>query len=211
MDSEKRVCAACRQPISDREALVACSDCGRSYHLGCWDQGGRCVTDNCFGRPIYHPVAEAAEKRCYYCSSKLNPGETSCQSCGRKVQESDPGIFKPDREQVYRSDMGSGYHDYRGSQGYQDFRRYQVYQNIPNHLVWAILATIFCCPPFGIVSIVYAAQVNSLVAAGNYEGAQRSSEIARKWCLAATIVGAILNLAYIAIMAFSVVLPQIMQ
>ena len=31
---------------------------------------------------------------------------------------------------------------------------------VPNHLVWAILVTIFCCLPFGIVSIVYAAQVN---------------------------------------------------
>ena len=27
-------------------------------------------------------------------------------------------------------------------------------QNIPNHLVWAILSTLFCCLPFGIVSIV---------------------------------------------------------
>jgi hypothetical protein len=30
-------------------------------------------------------------------------------------------------------------------------------ENIPNHLVWAILATLFCCLPLGIVSIVYAA------------------------------------------------------
>ena len=26
--------------------------------------------------------------------------------------------------------------------------------DIPNHLVWAILATVFCCLPFGIVAIV---------------------------------------------------------
>ena len=30
----------------------------------------------------------------------------------------------------------------------------------PNNLVWAILSTLFCCLPLGIVSIVYAAQVN---------------------------------------------------
>ena len=43
--------------------------------------------------------------------------------------------------------------------------------NIPNYLVQAILVTIFCCLPFGIVAIVFAAQVNSALAAGNYEAA----------------------------------------
>ena len=27
---------------------------------------------------------------------------------------------------------------------------------IPNHMVWAILTTLFCCLPLGVVSIVYA-------------------------------------------------------
>ena len=37
---------------------------------------------------------------------------------------------------------------------------------VPNHLVWAILSTLFCCLPLGIVSIVFAAQVNGKLAAG---------------------------------------------
>ena len=32
--------------------------------------------------------------------------------------------------------------------------------SVPNYLAHSILATLFCCMPFGIVSIVYAAQVN---------------------------------------------------
>ncbi len=55
-------------------------------------------------------------------------------------------------------------------------------QNVPNYLPQAILCTIFCCLPFGIVAIVYAAQVNSKLAAGDYQGAQTSSESAKKWC-----------------------------
>lgn len=47
---------------------------------------------------------------------------------------------------------------------------------IPNHLVWAILATLFCCLPGGIVSIVYAAQVNGKIAAGDLAGARDSSD-----------------------------------
>ena len=42
---------------------------------------------------------------------------------------------------------------------------------IPNYLVQAILVTVFCCLPFGIPAIVFAAQVNSKVAAGDIHGA----------------------------------------
>jgi Interferon-induced transmembrane protein len=52
---------------------------------------------------------------------------------------------------------------------------------VPNHLVWAILATLFCCLPFGIVAIVYAAKVDSLVAGGDYHGAVDASDKAKMW------------------------------
>jgi len=52
---------------------------------------------------------------------------------------------------------------------------------VPNYLVQAILVTIFCCVPFGIVSIVYAAQVNGKVAAGDYAGAIATSNKAKTW------------------------------
>ena len=53
-----------------------------------------------------------------------------------------------------------------------------------NHLVWAILSTIFCCLPFGVVSIVYAAQVESLYLQGRYEEALDKSKKALKWAIA---------------------------
>ncbi len=62
-------------------------------------------------------------------------------------------------------------------------------QTIPNYLVQAILVTIFCCLPFGIVAIVYASQVNSALAAGNYQEATEASNKARTWSLVALIVG----------------------
>lgn len=54
-------------------------------------------------------------------------------------------------------------------------------QHVPNYLVPAILTTIFCCLPTGIVSIVYAAQVNGQIANGDIEGAMQSSERAKLW------------------------------
>lgn len=65
----------------------------------------------------------------------------------------------------------------------------------PNYLVWAILTTILCCLPFGIVSIVYAAQVNSKWTAGDYEGAKLSSKNAKIWAWVAfgvALAGAII-------------------
>ena len=50
-----------------------------------------------------------------------------------------------------------------------------------NYLVGAILATIFCCQVLGIVSIVYAAQVNSKWQAGDFEGARQASRNALTW------------------------------
>ncbi len=48
-------------------------------------------------------------------------------------------------------------------------------------LVESILVTILCCLPFGIAGIVNAAKVESRFYAGDYDGAQRSSEEAGKW------------------------------
>ena len=52
---------------------------------------------------------------------------------------------------------------------------------IPNHLIPAILVTLFCCIPTGIVSIVYAAQVNGKIQAGDIDGARRTSGAAKTW------------------------------
>lgn len=52
---------------------------------------------------------------------------------------------------------------------------------VPNHLVWSILATVFCCWITGIVAIVYASQVNTKLALGDYDGAVNASNSAKTW------------------------------
>ena len=51
-------------------------------------------------------------------------------------------------------------------------------EKIPNYLVLAILSTI-CCFPLGIISIIFAAQVNGKVAAGDIAGATDASKKAK--------------------------------
>lgn len=72
--------------------------------------------------------------------------------------------------------------------------------HVPNYLVQSILCTLFCCMPFGIVAIVYAAGVNAKLGAGDYAGAQHSSRLARNWCLASFLCVLVGGLAYFGFM-----------
>ena len=54
---------------------------------------------------------------------------------------------------------------------------------VQNYLVFAILATVFCCLPTGIPAIVFAAQVNAKLQGGDVAGAQAASKNAKMWCL----------------------------
>ena len=63
---------------------------------------------------------------------------------------------------------------------------------VPNYLVPAILSTIFCCLPLGVVSIIFATQVNSKMAAGDMAGAMEASKKAKMFMIIA-IVGGVLG------------------
>jgi hypothetical protein len=65
-----------------------------------------------------------------------------------------------------------------------------------NHLVIAILTTLFCCLPFGIVAIVKASQVNGLWAGGRYAEAQAASASAKKWAIWSLGIGIVIIVIY---------------
>ena len=60
-------------------------------------------------------------------------------------------------------------------------------------MVWAVLATLCCCLPFGVVAIVFAAQIDSKYAAGDYNGAIESADKAKTWCWIAFGVGLVVQ------------------
>ena len=75
--------------------------------------------------------------------------------------------------------------------------------SISNNLVWAILATLFCCLPTGIVAIVYAAQVDSKLAGGDVAGAMRMSSNAATWSWVSFGIGLFVTLGYFALVVLS--------
>ena len=79
---------------------------------------------------------------------------------------------------------------------------------IPNHLAWAIvstiLATCLCCGLglIGIVGIVYSSKVDTLLAQGDFAGAQRAADTAKVWCWVVTA------LAIVGVLGWSLVVAS---
>ena len=95
---------------------------------------------------------------CTNCGAQNDANATRCANCGNVLQRIEtPGYDTPTSPQ------------------------FQAEASIPNYLVPAILTTLFCCLPAGIVSIVYAAQVDGKVATGDRVGALQSSANAKAW------------------------------
>ena len=67
---------------------------------------------------------------------------------------------------------------------------------VPNYLVPAIVS-IFCCWPLGIVAIIFAAQVNGKVAAGDIAGAADASKKAKLFSFIAIGIGLVVVLIYL--------------
>ena len=67
---------------------------------------------------------------------------------------------------------------------------------VPNYLWQSIVVTLCCCLPFGIVAIIFAAQVNQKLAAGDYAGALHSSKQAKMWALIGAGCGLLVAVIY---------------
>ena len=67
-------------------------------------------------------------------------------------------------------------------------------QQINTWLIPAILVTVFCCLPLGIVSIVYAAGANSEVSNRNFVLAQEKADKAKMWFWLAFGCGIVANI-----------------
>lgn len=109
--------------------------------------------------PMGHP-SSGNVKYCYQCGRIIAASASLCPGCG---------VQQPEFAKIAAPSVG---------------RRY-----VPSYLAQAILCTLFCCLPFGIVATVYAAQVNGKLAAGDYRGAKEASHSARTWCWVSFLTG----------------------
>ena len=114
---------------------------------------------------------DQGQRYCMTCGALLEPQARFCMACGAVVDSTGPPPFDPA--------FASGPRE------------------VPNYLVQAILVTIFCCLPLGIVAIVFSAQVNGKLASGDYAGAVSSSNTAKILCWISFGMGLVVLLIYI--------------
>ena len=99
---------------------------------------------------------------------------------------------------------------YQPQPGYGPQQPYGVQPPMPDtYMVWAVLVTVFCCLPFGIVSIVKASQVSSLYYQGNYAEARAASRAARNWAIASAVSSGAIVLVYVAVFFGAVLIGQL--
>lgn len=105
------------------------------------------------------------------------PIEPECEPVNDELAKAEPPAFAPDssHNDTAKQPMGMPPHP--------------DVKCPPTYLVWAILTTLCCCQPFGIVAVIYAANVKSKYDRGDVEGAKKNSERAALWVILAFVVG----------------------
>ncbi|HBR53875.1 MAG TPA: CD225/dispanin family protein [Flavobacteriaceae bacterium] len=67
-----------------------------------------------------------------------------------------------------------------------------------NNMVWAILSTVLCCLPLGIIAIIKASKVEQLWYQGFHAEAQKAADDAKKWAIwSAVSIGIIIVLYFV--------------
>jgi hypothetical protein len=120
---------------------------------------------------------------CANCGAQNDDSATYCANCGNELR----------RVETPRADMPPP----QQPEAQVSYPPPHAQVLVPNYLVPAILTTLFCCLPFGIVSIVYAAQVNGKLEAGDRAGALESSRKAKMWAWISFGTGLVLIVGYV--------------
>lgn len=116
---------------------------------------------------------------CQNCGTQLDDNAVFCPNCGHRCKLDESAASPAPGAQQTTSTVQQP-----TSSAQQTASRGQCPDS---YLLFAILTTLFCCLPFGIVAIVKAASVSSKYQSGDYEGAVQASNDAKKWCKIAVI------------------------
>lgn len=128
-----------------------------------------------------------AARFCIQCGQPLDGNSSFCTNCGAPI----PSESQPQHQEPAAPEP-------------QPVQQQPVGPKPKNFLALSILATIFCCLPFGIPAIIYSAQVDSHWNGGRYQEARDASRKAKTWMLVSVILGALIVISYFALIIIGV-------
>jgi uncharacterized membrane protein YjgN (DUF898 family) len=72
---------------------------------------------------------------------------------------------------------------------------------IRTHLGWAVVSSMLCFLPLGLVAVYYALRVQKDMAAGDVDSAAHHSRVAKGWVIATIVIGILIYLFLTAVFA----------
>ncbi|MBN1628809.1 MAG: CD225/dispanin family protein [Thermoleophilia bacterium] len=112
---------------------------------------------------------------CPRCGAPTTEEDRFCHACGLDLT-------------AYRPPADISYHE---PARYSSADTHDTVPHVPSYLGWAIVVTLFCFWPTGIVALVHATRVTNRLAVGDIAGAQASSGSAKTWCWITFAIGVV--------------------
>ena len=80
-------CEGCGAPLTLRDDIVVCPDCGAPYHRTCYEKLGRCVHSaaHTAGYEWKFPYQDSELRTCPACGERTLRAETHCRCCGAQL------------------------------------------------------------------------------------------------------------------------------
>ncbi len=167
-------CSYCKNVIKSGEPVRVCPYCQTPHHLDCWNENQGCTTAGC----------------------QMSPGPRMVGAVNS---------FRGENENVYSTSTPSLSLEEKYDRGQSPGLGQSHSQSnppvaaVPTHMLGAVLVTLFCCVPFGIIAIVFASKAARYAKVGMTEEALQASKVALMMIWASVV-------AVILLIAFSVVL-----
>ena len=198
-------CPYCRGEIAEEEAQF-CASCGTPHHSECYAENRGCTVFGCEQAPGEEAKIDLSSLGSDAIPPPLPP-PVSLYWIFRNGEKTGPFDLPQLRASFSAGHLAAG--DLAWQEGMPSWVYLSQLLSVPpeppqvhtaaekpiiivkppRHLVGAVLATLLCCMPFGIVAIIYAAQVDSKFNAGDYVGAQNASNTARTWLIVSIVLG----------------------
>ena len=156
----------------------------------------------CVGMKEWTPASDVPELAAFFQTYNQAAPVQEETVAAAAPQPAQPQYQQPFQQQPYQQPQyAQPYQQPQYGQPYQQpYMQQAPMGNMPpmpdTYLVWAILSTICCCLPLGVVSIVYSSKVSSLYASGQYNEALKASQSAKKWAIWSAVSSLIIGILY---------------